>query len=285
MKHVLVTGSTGFIGNYVVKQLLNSGCKVTATSANSTKAAAFSWFPSVNYIPFQLGLLDDAVNYYDYFGRPDLLIHLAWEGLPNYRSDFHILENLPRHKDFLSNLLRNGLSDITVTGTCFEYGMQDGCLQEDMPTYPANPYAVAKDLLRRFLADLSVSKGVTFKWVRLFYMYGKGQAPNSLLSQLEKALSNGDTVFNMSGGQQIRDYLPVEEVVTNIVKIALQHKITGVINCCSGIPVTVQEFVENYLHTNNKHISLNLGYFPYPDYESMYFWGDNGKLKSILDNE
>ena len=88
-------------------------------------------------------------------------------------------------------------------------------------------------------------------------MYGKGQNPNSLISQLDRALVNGEQVFNMSGGEQVRDYLPVEKVAENIVKIALQTQIDGVINNCSGEPVTVREFVANYLKSNNKSITLN----------------------------
>ena len=112
-------------------------------------------------------------------------------------------------------------------------------------------------------------------------MYGAGQNPNSLLSQLDKALENGDTVFNMSGGDQIRDYLPVEAVAANIVAIALQENITGIINCCSGKGISVKEFVQDHLKKKNKDIVLNFGYYPYPDYEPMRFWGDNSKLKKI----
>src|SRR5205085_3838924 len=123
---------------------------------------------------------------------PDLAIHLAWEGLPNYKSAFHEEVNYPRHLAFLSNLLRNGLKDLSVTGTCFEYGMQEGCLTEDMPCYPANPYARAKDRLRTSLEQLQAEYDFVLKWIRLFYMYGKGQHPNSLLSQLDKALAAGE---------------------------------------------------------------------------------------------
>ena len=109
----------------------------------------------------------------------------------------------------------------------------------------------------------------------------QGQNPNSLLSQLDRALVNGDAVFNMSGGEQVRDYLPVEKVAENIVKIALQQNVTGIINCCSGKGITVKEFVENYLKEKNKTITLNLGYYPYADYEPMSFWGDDRKLKIL----
>ena len=111
------------------------------------------------------------------------------------------------------------------------------------------------------------------------------QNPNSLLSQLNRALQNGDAVFNMSGGEQVRDYLPVEKVAVYIVSIALQQSVTGIINCCSGKGITVKELVQNYLKVKNKSIHLNLGFYPYTDYEPMSFWGDDGKLNKIFEKK
>ena len=89
----------------------------------------------------------------------------------------------------------------------------------------------------------------------------------------------------MSGGEQVRDYLPVQKVGEYIANIALQQKIDGIINCCSGQPISIREFVKDYLIKNKKSITLNFGYYPYTDYEPMSFWGDNSKLKMILNNE
>ena len=285
MKRVLVTGATGFIGNYVVQELLKHDYFIIASSANQQKAERIKWFSKVTYIHFDLGQFDSSINYCDFFQQPDLMIHLSWEGLPNYKSPFHIEQNLPRHFDFLSNLIKNGLTDLTVTGTCLEYGMREGSLTENMPAMPSNPYAIAKNELRSSLRDLQKDYSFSFKWVRLFYMFGKGQNPNSLLSQLDKALAENKAVFNMSGGEQTRDYLSVEKVAEYIVKIALQKKVTGIINCCSGQPVTINQLIKEYLQKKNKTIKLNTGYYPYPDYEPMHFWGDNAKLKTILNNE
>ncbi|MGN6491678.1 MAG: NAD-dependent epimerase/dehydratase family protein [Agriterribacter sp.] len=282
MKKVLVTGATGFIGNYVVQRLLKEGHTVIASSSQKTIAENKNWFLNVVYRPLNFQSLDDTVNYYNFFEKPDLIIHLAWEGLPNYKSDFHITENLPKHRLFLNNLIRNGLPDITVTGTCFEYGMREGCLREDMPAAPANPYAQAKNELRKFLESLQTTYSFHFKWLRLFYMYGEGQNPKSLLSQLETAVARGDSVFNMSGGEQTRDFLPVETMADYIVQVATQTKVTGIINGCSGIPVTVKKLVKNYLEKHEKHVTLNLGYYPYPDYEPMHFWGDITRLNKII---
>jgi len=151
-----------------------------------------------------------------------------------------------------------------------------------MSVHPKNAYAIAKDQLRRALEEMQSGFEFTFKWIRLFYVYGPGQNPASLYTQLMKALEKNETVFNMSGGEQVRDFLPVEKLAAYIVKIALQQKATGIINCCSGEPVMVKQLVMNLLNERNRQIELNLGHYPYSDYEPMSFWGDNRKLQSIL---
>jgi dTDP-6-deoxy-L-talose 4-dehydrogenase (NAD+) len=210
------------------------------------------------------------------------MLHLAWEGLPNYKEPFHLTQNLPRHFNFINNLLEHGLKDITITGTCFEYGMKEGCLVETMHCEPANPYATAKNELRKKIEILAQKAAASFKWVRLFYMYGQGQSPKSLFSQLDAALKRNDEVFNMSGGEQERDFLPVDKVVEYLVNIALQNEVEGIINCCSGRGVKVKDLVADYIAGQHKKIHLNLGFYPYTDYEAMCFWGDDSKLKAAL---
>ena len=112
-------------------------------------------------------------------------------------------------------------------------------------------------------------------------MYGEGQHPKSLIPQLEKALAENAASFNMSGGEQVRDFLPVTEVAAQLVNICLQNDVTGIINCSSGIPVKLKDFVHAYLQQRQATIQLNLGFYPYADYEPFKFWGDNTKLRSI----
>ncbi|ANH80768.1 epimerase [Niabella ginsenosidivorans] len=280
MKKVLVTGATGFIGNYVIQSLLKQEVQIVATSRSIEKKELLH-HERITVKPFDLHQQHEKENLFNYFGQPDIIIHLAWEGLPNYRNAFHLEEYLPAHRRFLFNLIRNGARDLTVTGTCFEYGMQEGQLKESLPARPDNAYAKAKNELRIMLEQLQKEENFILKWVRLFYMYGKGQHPKSLISQLDTALEKGDTVFNMSGGAQTRDFMPVEAVAANIVKVALQQKVKGIINIASNQPVTVKQFVLDYLRSKNRKIQLNLGFYPYPDFEPMHFWGDNHKLKSI----
>lgn len=282
-KTVLVTGATGFIGNYVIEELLKHNHNIIANSILYEKEIHYDWLNKVDYI--QADLNENMEDWFSFFGKPDMLIHLSWQRLPNYKELFHIEKNLPGNYFFLKNMIKNGLKKVVVTGTCFEYGMQSGTLNEDLETKPNTPYALAKDCLRKYLEQLQRKIDFNLKWIRLFYLYGKGQSPNSVLSQLDETIERGDKVFNMSGGEQLRDYLPVENVAEYIVKISMQDKISGVINCCSGVPISIRKLVENYLVEKNKIIELNLSYYPYPDYEPMAFWGDTKKLKMALNEE
>ena len=277
---VLVTGATGFIGSYVVEELLKRRQDVVATSRDSKKARSCQWLSQVKYIPCDLNI--EQGNFHNFFRQPDLLIHLAWEGLPNYNDLFHFEKNLFFNYRFLKNILKNGLKSLLVTGTCLEYGMQSGALIESMTAMPNTPYGVAKDTLRKFLEQLQKKVYFELKWVRLFYMYGIGQNSNSLLSQLDTALEKREASFNMSGGEQLRDYLPVEKVAEHIVKISMQDKVSGVVNCCSGEPISIRKLAENHVVNKNKSIEFNLGYYPYEDYEPMAFWGCDNKLQAAV---
>lgn len=278
---ILVTGSTGFIGNYLITYLLSKNHEVIATSRDISKAKKKKWYGSVKYIAFNFETIDDSINLYEKFHSPDVLIHLAWDGLPNFLDSIHIEKNLFFHYNFLKNYISSGGKQVVCIGTCLEYGMKNGCLSEEDIPEPNCAYAIAKDSLRRFIENLQKNNNFIFQWVRLFYMYGKGQNSKSILPQLELAIKNKKTVFDMSLGEQLRDYSPVETVAYNISKIALQKKVTGIINCSAGIPISVRTLVENFILKNNYSIQLNLGFYPYPSYEPMAFWGDNRKLKTI----
>lgn len=277
---ILVTGATGFVGKAVIRALEKvPTVEIVATSLDPEEAVKGEWSEKIRYIPLDVSnqeILEQ--DLFNLFGQPHILIHLAWKGLPNYDKLFHFEENLFSSYYFIRNLVTHGLKKVVAIGTCLEYGMQSGCLSEDVETKPLTPYGLAKDTLRKFLEQLRKPLPFEFNWIRLFYLHGKGQAKSSLLSQLQSALDQKKDTFNMSKGEQLRDYLSIDEAAENIVKVALQSEISGVINCCSGQPVSVRRFVEDFLKRTNQQISLNLGFYPYPNYEPMAFWGDTRKL-------
>ena len=151
---ILVTGANGFLGSNLIEYLIKLDVKIIATSRNLETAKNKSWYSNseVNFIEYNFNRLNDTEeNLFEYFEKPDLLINLAWEGLPNYNNVSHFENNLFHQFQFIKNLIDNGLKNINITGTCLEYGLRNGVLNEDLPTNPQNCYAIAKDSLRRML--------------------------------------------------------------------------------------------------------------------------------------
>lgn len=282
MKKVLVTGATGFIGNYVINELLkNQNISVVASSRSQDKAEKCEWFHRVIYVSYDVEQPLN-VSLSEHFHEPDCLIHLAWDGLNDYDDFNHTDHYLFQHYRFIKQLIREGLRDISVSGTCLEVGLKEGCFNENISTSPVTNYGLAKDCLRKFLELNARNNNISFKWIRLFYLFGDGQRNKSLMGHLKKAIRENSKTFPMSGGEQLRDYLPIEIAANYIVHIALQKNIQGVINCCKGQPISVRRFVENYLNESNVDIELDLGKYPYPKHEPFAFWGDKSKLNLVL---
>ena len=281
MMRVAVTGASGFVGRHVLVELERRSVEATVvlrpTSTDSLGLA--------KHAVVRMDVQTPPPNAFELMGAPDVLLHLAWGGLPNYKSQQHVEQELPAQYRFLKGLVESGLKNLLVTGTCFEYGMQSGPLREDMETQPNNPYGLAKDTLRRQLESLKSVRSFVLTWARLFYLYGDGQADSSLLPQLRRAVKRGDEIFNMSGGEQLRDYLPITEVAQCLVSLAMGNRDNGIVNVCSAEPISIRNLVEGWIKENDWAIKLNPGYYPYPDYEPMAFWGERSKLNCCLKSQ
>jgi nucleoside-diphosphate-sugar epimerase len=277
MVSVAVTGATGFLGRHVVAALNRRGVSPTLVSRPGPVPDRLAGHPVV-----EMDLGHAPADVYDRMGRPEVLIHLAWGGLPNYGSPHHLEQELPAQVSFLEAVLASGLGAVTISGSCLEYGLQSGELSEELPTAPVTAYGKAKDALRKRMEEMQERLPFRLTWARLFYLHGEGQAPGSLVPQLEAAIARGDGVFNMSGGDQLRDYLPANEAAGYLVDLALNGRNNGVVNVCSGRPVSVRELAEGVVDRHGSSIQLNLGHYPYPEYEPMAFWGDRRKLDRAL---
>jgi nucleoside-diphosphate-sugar epimerase len=277
---IAITGAFGYIGSHILDNLLNNGHDVVCIVRNATSNDKRNDC-RCDFIDVSIGKESD--NLFQDLGEPDVLLDLAWSNLGNYMSLDHIGLDLPIHYAFIRKLVKSGLKSVIVTGTCFEYGIQNGQLSEEMRTNPVNPYGYAKDALRKQLEFLKNEADFSLTWLRIFYIFGNVKG-NDLYSQLFRSIEQKHEKFNMSNGEQIRDYMSIELLSEVISEITIRNQDYGIINICSGKPISVRALVEHWRSDLGSNIELNLGFYEYPDYEPLCFWGDNSKLKSILND-
>jgi dTDP-6-deoxy-L-talose 4-dehydrogenase (NAD+) len=66
--------------------------------------------------------------------------------------------------------------------------------------------------------------------------------------------------------------LPIQSVAEKLLAI-FENDSEGVFNVCSGEPISIRRLVEERIEERGSSIKINLGHYPYPDYEPMAFWG------------
>jgi len=277
---IAVTGANGFVGQHVLHALRSTGAQLIAVVRPGSTLPIEAQDVEV----VSMDLADNDTDTFARIGNPDSLIHLAWGGLPRYQSEHHVDTELPLQLAFLESCVRSGLRHLVVTGTCFEYGLQSGELHEDLSTKPNTLYGKAKDALRQDLQQLQVQYDFGLSWLRMFYLYGPGQAATSFYSQLKAAVIRGDARFAMSPGDQLRDFMPAEEAGRNIAQAGLRGMDDGITNLCSGQSTRVVDIAHAWLREWDATIELQTGVYPYPDYEPFAFWGSRRKLDGLPRN-
>ena len=274
---VALTGGAGFIGQHVRKLLAKSEHDVLLLVRKQVKIAELG----ANEKFVIADISEDHEDWFDYLGQPDVLLHLAWGGLPNYLDNYHVEVELPIQSKFLSKVVASGLPKLVVTGTCYEYGLTSGALAESQETNPNTPYGIAKDLLRKELFEIQLRQNFELTWARIFYPYGDGQSEISIYSQLRAAMLNGDQQFKMGSGKQILDFISVEKVASTLVSLSTRCAGVGVVNIGSGEPQSVLDFVQSQIRALGAQIEPLVGALPDRNFESQAFWADSSKLSSL----
>lgn len=263
-----ITGGNGFLGKALVEHLLSSNYHVVVIVRNAESIKQHYWFSDVQVIETEIFECEiDLVK-----ENVEVLIHLAWGELDNYSSPKHFFYAEQSEK-FLNYQIKKGLKHIVVSGTCQEYGMRYGPIPATSSTNPTTKYAQAKDQLHKKLFSSLAHYEATLSWARIFYTYGNGQSEKSILAQLDKAILNGDEWFDMSMGEQLRDYSPVEDVAAKLAEL-VKKNYTGTYNIGSGRPISIRRLVDEYVASKNAKIKFRYGVYPYPNYEPLAFWAE-----------
>ena len=273
---ILVTGGNGYIGCHVVKAQLNQGQEVLvcdimfdAVDSRAIKVNADIFHP------------EDGI--YDKLGKPDVCLHLAWRNGFVHNAHTH-LGDLSSHYNFLTAMIDGGLKHLAVMGTMHEVGYWEGAINEDTPCNPLSQYGIAKDALRRSMIQICKEKDVLLQWLRAYYIFGDDQRNHSIFTKLREAELHGQALFPFTTGKTQYDFISVEELALQISATITQENVFGIINCCSGRPVSLAEKIESYIHENGLKIRLDYGKFPERPYDSPIVYGDNTKIKLIMNN-
>jgi len=272
---IAILGGSGYIGSKLCLQFSNIGHEVTCIS-RKLENINISILENCKVLEHDIDINSSNINLYEYFNNPDIVIDAAWSNLDNYSSILHIEKSLKSHYSNIENLVNNGLRNLTILGTCAEYGLQEGELDEENETSPVTNYAIAKDLYRKKVFQLKESTEFHLNWARIFYVYGFGQPSYTIFSQL---LNSNNGIFNMSCGNQVRDYLHIDKVVDYLCKIATSSDEIGLINVCSGKSIKLKDVVASWVAFYNLNVNINLCYYDYRNDEPFSSWGSVSKLK------
>ncbi|ALC99727.1 nucleoside-diphosphate sugar epimerase [Actinomyces sp. oral taxon 414] len=273
-KSVLVTGAGGYIGRHVVTELLERGLRVKALDLRMDGVDRRAERISID-------LFSGDPDIYEAMGRPDVVLHMAWRDGFKHNSPAH-LDDLAKHYHLIDNLYAGGLKRLAVMGTMHEVGYWEGAIDESSRCAPASLYGIAKNALREATRLSAAAHDAVFQWIRAYYIVGDDKFGNSIFSKLLAAAEEGRSTFPFTTGKNKYDFISVDELATQIAAIVDQDAVTGIINACTGRPMTLAERVEGYIAENGLDIALDYGAFPDRPYDSPGVWGDATKIRAIL---
>ncbi len=271
---LLVTGANGYIGRYVVSELLNMGHHVIACDLYVSNVDV-----RAEKIEKNLFLLTD--NVFDEVGQPDVCIHLAWRDGFVHNSKNH-LGDLSGHFRFLTSMIDGGLKHLVVMGTMHEVGYYEGAIDENTPCNPLSMYGIAKDALRRSMLQYCKEHDCILQWCRAFYILGDDKNNHSIFTKLLEADAVGKEKFPFTTGRTKYDFITVTNLAQQIACVATQRQVDGIINCCSGQPISLAEQVEQYIAEHHLKIKLDYGAYPDRPYDSPCIYGNDRKIRQIL---
>ena len=276
MERVLVTGANGYIGRKVVDALLALGYKVTATDFICDQIN-----PKADRV--EIDLFNNNADLYELFLKPNRVIHLAWKDGFNHNAPSHI-EYLPKHFAFLKTLIDAGVKNVAVMGSMHEIGFYEGEVKEDTPCNPLSLYGISKNALRQSLMVLNKNNDFNLYWLRGYYIFGNDEKNHSIFTKLLEKEAQGEKLFPFTTGENQYDFISIENLALEIALASVQNEVKGIINVCSGKPISLKEMVESFIKKNNLKIRLNYGVFPSRPYDSKIIYGNPDKIKQIVKN-
>ena len=274
MKKILITGGTGFIGSQVVQELLDKGYEV-----HSLVYPPFAP-EQKNLFQYEMNLMDgEAIKKFFAEHQFESLIHLAWYVGPKCHVHDLNMDWLIATLNLLKAFKEQGGKTFLGAGTCSEYEYKYGYLTEDVtPTDPGTLYGNSKNAIYNVAKVYCKQNGITFKWPRIFNLYGPKEKPQRLMPSVIQSCLKGEDV-KVSDCLKFQDYLHVEDTARGIVAV-LESDIQGAVNISSGQPVQLRTIVNKIAELTNFKGKILWGAIPAAFGDDVVV-GNNEKLKSL----
>lgn len=282
---IFVTGAAGFIGSHFLRAALAAGHDVTALRMPGTNPVVpVETFPSASSSsPPSRGpawiesTLDQVTS--DQLAGHHTLVHFAAYGVSpqpcTWEKAFKI--NVSDSLAIMERAIEAGIQKIVVCGSCVEYGQSAERYKNvppDAPLEPIGPYAGSKAALSVAVAALCREKKIEMAILRLFTVFGEGQHAKNFWPSLKKAAFAGED-FPMSSGEQIRDFISVEDAAQVFLNICNdRHSTLGtpvVVNVGTGKPQSLRSFAEHWWNKWEATGRLLPGALPYRLNEVMRY--------------
>ncbi len=272
---VLLTGASGFLGQHVLKHLLECGIDTIVVGRSLP----------VNYTPAKFKKVDllGQCNFDELCAEVGAthLLHLAWyaEHGAYWRSPLN-LDWSQASVRLVQAFCKAGGQKIVIAGTCAEYDWANGYCDEDLtPLKPNTLYGVAKDATRRLIEGVCAEHQVDCAWARIFVPYGQGEDNRRLLPSLKAVFQGKRAPFGVNA-DAYRDFLHAEDVAAGFITL-LQADAAGAYNICSGQPVQIAEVVRQMAHVYGVEPNIVLDLSTERPGEPAFLVGSNKKLQAL----
>ncbi len=241
-KKILIVGGTGFIGYHLAKKSLKKGWKVTSISTRHPKKIRY--LKKVKYILCDITkknkLKNKILESYDYVVNLGGYVDHS-DKKKTFESHYFGCKNLT------DIFLKKPPAAFVQMGSCIEYGNSKSPQKENIKCNPKlikSTYGKAKLLTTIYLVSLFRKKNFPSTILRLYLAYGPRQDINRFLP----IIINGcikNKKFPCSAGNQLRDFVYIDDVVEAIIKSLVNKNARGqIINIGSGKPKQIKKIIE-----------------------------------------